>query len=138
MMNGMIAVAEAVHTLGGQQQYSQSTAAVQLISYMMSYMPLTESFSAQLKKDEVKYFAASLAVNSQNPQGAALVAADYSKYLVEQGQMTKETGDLSTQIETQKAVVRSLGQSMGVIYSIEAPLASVEQMAARLISSANY
>ncbi len=138
MMNGMIAVAEAVKTLGKVNSDSQVTTAGELIGLMMSYVPLTQSFSALLKTDEQTYFADSLDIGSNNPQEAAVAAAAYAKYLSDSSEMTQETGDLSTSIQNEKTQVQTEGNSMSQIYSLEAPLSGIEKMTSQLILASNF
>ena len=128
MDNGMIAVAEAIGTMGKVNTESETTTAMQLMTQLMSYVPLTQAFSKVLEDDESQYYAATLDIQQSNPQEAAVASADYAQYLTDSGKMSGETGALSSAIQNQKTEVQQEGNSMGQIFEFASSLQSVEKL----------
>lgn len=104
---------------------TQMTTAYWLIHLVNCSLPLTESYSQLLSKDQYKYFVDSLSVNPDDPGMAAIAAADYAKYTMDSSIMDSQTGYQNTMVQDEKTQVRTLGNSMDQIYTLEEPMEQI-------------
>ena len=124
-MGGILAIARAVGTIATVNVDSQNTSALWLINLIQCNLPLNESWSSQLTKDQELYFNESLDMSSKNPGAAAKAAALYAQYSADSASMNEETGYQATMVQDEKSQVRSTGNSMDNLYTLEGPIEQV-------------
>jgi hypothetical protein len=120
-MSDMIAIAEGIGAAATVSTDSQLTAGLTAITLVMTFLPLQQAWAKKLSEDAEAIYVANMNVPG-NPEGTVEVAAKQQQRTVDSTCSDKETGNLDTLIQGQKAQAQILANAMTEAYSIGEPV----------------
>lgn len=135
---GVFAVAEGVSKMANADMVSQLLNALETVFLISVYIPLTMNYMDLLDQDQQAYYVATLEeINPTEYPNAPMEASQaQQQYNLDEAEMTQNTGILNSQITTMETTVRSQGDFMQNVYTLEQPLTSLLNLSKNMLQFA--